>query len=154
MPSDYYFIPSNPFEASPLHVFGYPTQGAYIRGQASQLTTSAHADAITHASSSSPRVITIPSAQGALGVPQPWARAAPEEPALGVPQPWARAAPEEPALGVPQPWARAAPEEPQPWAPGGVAGTAQAVQPEEVGPGRKRDRDITLHTDNAGLATN
>ena len=122
MPSDYYFIPSNPFEASPLHVFGYPTQGAYIRGQASQLTTSAHADAITHASSSSPRVITIPSAQGALGVPQPWARAAPEEP--------------------------------QPWAPGGVAGTAQAVQPEEVGPGRKRDRDITLHTDNAGLATN
>jgi len=138
MPSDYYFIPSNPFEASPLHVFGYPTQGAYIRGQASQLTTSAHADAITHASSSSPRVITIPSAQGAPGVPQPWARAAPEEP----------------ALGVPQPWARAAPEEPQPWAPGGVAGTAQAVQPEEVGPGRKRDRDITLHTDNAGLATN
>ena len=82
--------------------------------------------------------MTIPSVQGALGVPQPWARAAPEEPALGV-------------QGVPQPWARAAPEEeppeekePQPWEPGGGPGVARAVQP-ELWPGRNRKNDITVH---------
>ena len=33
MPSDYYFIPSNPFEASPLHVFGYPNRELTYAGK-------------------------------------------------------------------------------------------------------------------------